>query len=135
MKERIKEIREVKHMTQAELANILGLTRACISQMECGKQKITPRTIDQLCNNLQVNREWLLKGRGLMFTDTPENSNIVSEDIKKEYHLTDEHYQLVIDFCKLTPVDRQKICNFYNSIKNIDFVQNAVDFFTVFEKP
>ncbi len=51
---RIKQLRTVKDISQEELSLISGLNRAFIGQLERGEKNATVRTIDKICNALEV---------------------------------------------------------------------------------
>lgn len=55
MKFRIKEIRESKGMTQTELSEKAGITRATIWKLETGEEEVTTsKTLASLANALDV---------------------------------------------------------------------------------
>ena len=55
MKFRIKEIRESKGMTQTELSEKAGITRATIWKLETGEEEVTTsRTLASIANALDV---------------------------------------------------------------------------------
>lgn len=54
-------------VTQAQLANLVGLTQAQISRLEKGLTKGTPKIVD-IADALGVNVYWLQTGNGLIET-------------------------------------------------------------------
>lgn len=58
--EKIKQTREAKHMKQGDFAKKLGLSQAAISQFESGARQPTPKTIERICEVLEVSREELV---------------------------------------------------------------------------
>ena len=61
--ERLKYARELLGLTQAELANLLGLKgAAAISKWEKEQREIKLSIMDKLATALQTNKEWLLTG-------------------------------------------------------------------------
>lgn len=53
MKNRLKEFREKKKMSQEELAEISGISRTTISDLENGKKEVTTNvTLEKLANAL-----------------------------------------------------------------------------------
>ena len=67
MKDRLKELRKRLNIKQRELAERLGVNVGLIGTWECGRQKIPPTRVYQICNEYHVRREWLEKGEGEMF--------------------------------------------------------------------
>lgn len=57
---RIKELREEKGLTQAQLAKAIGLTRIVISYYENGYSEPSVGTIEKLCNYFEVSADYLL---------------------------------------------------------------------------
>ena len=57
---RLRELRKEKNMTQAELANIIGLTQHGYSQIETGRKRISSDFVIKLCELYNVNAEYLL---------------------------------------------------------------------------
>lgn len=51
---RIKQLRTAKDISQEELSLVSGLNRAFIGQLERGEKNATVRTIDKICNALEV---------------------------------------------------------------------------------
>jgi transcriptional regulator with XRE-family HTH domain len=64
MKERIAEVRKAAGLSQAEMADRLGLSRNFISLMENGNRIPSDRTIADICREFSVNRVWLETGVG-----------------------------------------------------------------------
>jgi transcriptional regulator with XRE-family HTH domain len=64
MKERIAEVRKSAGLSQAEMADRLGLSRNFISLMENGNRIPSDRTIADICREFSVNRVWLETGVG-----------------------------------------------------------------------
>ncbi len=52
---KIKEIRQVKGMSQEIFANLLNLTRASIANIEQGRQRVTIHLIYDICKITEVN--------------------------------------------------------------------------------
>ena len=62
MNARIKQIRELKGLSQAEFAEMLNLKRNSISLIEVGKRNPSDRTILDICNTFNVSEKWLRTG-------------------------------------------------------------------------
>lgn len=50
---KIRELRESKGYTQEQLINVLTIGRTSLSNIEVGKQKLTLRNIEEICEALQ----------------------------------------------------------------------------------
>lgn len=64
MNERLKELRKHLHLTQRELAEKIGVSTSHVGDWECGRYKLTPARIAQICAALNVRREWFETGEG-----------------------------------------------------------------------
>ena len=64
MNKRIKEIRKMLDMTQAEFSSKIGLSRNFIAQIETGAKMPSDRTISDICREFNINKDWLLTGNG-----------------------------------------------------------------------
>ncbi len=57
---RIKEARKISGLSQAQVANLLGLHRPSISEAEAGNRKVSAEEISQLSEIYKVSSAWLL---------------------------------------------------------------------------
>lgn len=67
--DKIKTIREELGMTQKELAEKLGISRAQVANIEQGIRFIKPRMERDLTTYLNVSPSWLSSGKGEVFLD------------------------------------------------------------------
>lgn len=83
MKERIAEVRKAVGLSQAEMADRLGLSRNFISLMENGNRIPSDRTVTDICREFGVNRVWLETGVGEPFQpkDKREELKAVFADV------------------------------------------------------
>ena len=83
MKDRITEVRKNAGLSQAEMADRLGLSRNFISLMENGNRVPSDRTISDICREFSVNRVWLETGAGEPFQpkDKQEELRAVFADV------------------------------------------------------
>ena len=72
MNERIKEIRKKEGLSQQKFADKLGIARGNIAAYEVGKNSPSDAVISLICSKFNVNKEWLLTGKGDMY-DVPED--------------------------------------------------------------
>ena len=65
--ERLKYARQSRKMTQNTLAELIGVSRGVITNIELGKVKAPqPIVITALCDALLIGPEWLVHGKGEM---------------------------------------------------------------------
>ena len=67
MNSRIKELRNLLHLSQEEFANKIGLKQGSLSDLETGRAKIVDRIIILICSQFNVNEKWLKTGEGEIF--------------------------------------------------------------------
>ena len=58
--ERLRQLREDKDLSQADLAAMLGTTRQQIGKYETGRQDMTAAKLAALCRTLGVSADYLL---------------------------------------------------------------------------
>lgn len=73
MNNRIKELRKLAGLTQADFAAKLRLSQNYIAQIETGKRSPSDRTVDDICRAFGVSKEWLKAGIGDMFQQDAED--------------------------------------------------------------
>lgn len=64
MYERIRDLREDRDLTQAELARLLNCTQACYSHYESGKRDIPTEVLNRLADFYSVSTDYLLGRTG-----------------------------------------------------------------------
>ncbi len=64
---RIKEIRQLKGLTQKEFADSLGIVQGFLSGLERGKKFPSDTLLIALCHLYEINEDWLNTGAGDMF--------------------------------------------------------------------
>ena len=68
MKDRIKQLMEAQHMTQANFAALLGLNPATLSQLLTGKANPSLNHVEAIRKGFpNISYEWLIAGVGPMF--------------------------------------------------------------------
>ena len=70
--ERIKELRlsQEPRMSQEQFARRIGATPTVISRYEAGLREVSSTVRHSVCREFNVNREWLVNGRGEMTVPT-----------------------------------------------------------------
>lgn len=72
--ERIRKIRQECDLTIFQLSDKIGIPNRTISNYERGERKPSVEYLTLLYEHLNANPEWLLSGRGEMFTDKEKTS-------------------------------------------------------------
>ena len=95
IKDRIKELRKAKGLTQFEFADRLKVSRNNIAGYETGRTDPSASAISLICGTFSVSETWLRTGKGEMFSDTAREEEIAafmgdvlaaeSEDFRKRF--------------------------------------------------
>lgn len=97
MKDRIRKIRKDADLTQEKFAERLGIKRNTVATYETGKSEPMDNIIVSICREFNVNREWLLTGKGDMY-DVPEDEvAAVVSDLLEE---SNPFYDIIISIMK-----------------------------------
>ena len=95
MKDRLKELRKKLGLKQREVAERLGINVGQVGAWECGKERIPPARIYQLCKEFHVRREWLETGEGEMFEPGETEDERFVRMFSDFYDALDERYQKI----------------------------------------
>mgnify|MGYP004551225267 CR=1 FL=1 len=76
MLERLKRLRSVLSLTQAEFAEKLGIKQSTYSSIESGRYKLTDRYISQICMIFNVNENWIRTGEGPIFENVAKKQEM-----------------------------------------------------------
>ena len=95
IKDRIKELRKAKGLTQLEFADKLKVSRSNIASYETGKNELSSAVISLICRTFSVSETWLRTGEGEMFSENSREEQISAfmgdtlaaepEDFKKRF--------------------------------------------------
>lgn len=109
---RIIQIRKEYGVSQEEFAKRLGLSRNFINQVENGKKNFSDRTISDICQEFNINEEWLRNGTPPMEReyDMDEYSEITTIIGEKD----PKAKQAIIEYWKLSESDKELFWNFVN---------------------
>lgn len=107
--ERIKQIRKDKGLTQAEFGEKIGLKKTGASRIEQVGEPVNPRVIQLICNNFDINEEWLRYGTGEMYK---QRSDSLMAEVADRYGLTVRMAELVRSMCGLDAVIQEQVCDF-----------------------
>lgn len=106
MKDRIKQIRKDKELTQTEFGEKIGVKGNTITNYETGLRNPTDAVIHSICREFSINEEWLRTGNGEMKMKLNRNQEIAdfADELMQE---VDESFKkrLVIALSKLKESD------------------------------
>ena len=71
IRERIKEIRETLGISQRDFAKRIFISQSLLGDIELGNRNVNDRTIQLISTEFNVNKEWLLNGKGTIFAAPP----------------------------------------------------------------
>jgi transcriptional regulator with XRE-family HTH domain len=71
VRDRIRKVRETLNVSQREFAKRIFISQTLLGDIELGNRNINARTVQLIATEFKVNKEWLLSGRGDMFTSPP----------------------------------------------------------------
>ncbi len=125
--ERFKELRKAFGLSQEELGNKIGLSKSGISNIENGTRNVTDKHIKLICSEFPINENWLRTGVGEMKKKTPFDT---MEQLKKEFNLDEFSFNLVHEYLKLAPVQREKIRDFFYRV-----IESEENIFNIPETP
>jgi transcriptional regulator with XRE-family HTH domain len=118
--ERIAQLREKHSLTQEDLSNKLGITRASLSHYENNRREPDYNTIVNIANFFKVSIDYLM-GR------TDEIHNYLDEDVREfvdSLELSEENilekFALTIDGKKLTPEESKRFIAFVRAERDIN---------------
>ena len=69
--ERIKEIRLSLGISQREFSKRIFITQSFYGDIELGKKKTNDRIIHLISTQININKDWLVTGKGDMFSGPP----------------------------------------------------------------
>lgn len=88
--ERLKELRKSRKLSQGDVAKVLGVTRAAVSQYEMGVRKPSYEMMEVLADYFNVDMDYLL-GR----TDKTTTLAVPTSGQESEYYLDEETREIV----------------------------------------
>lgn len=117
MKTRIKEIRKILKLNQADFADKLGLARATIASYEVGNSLPSDRTINDMCREFNLQEQWLRTGEGPMFKQQSDIDNQLAAEVAKLIQSEDEFTKKLIHAYLSLPDDaKDKVKDFVTAL-------------------
>jgi len=119
MNERIKQVRLSAKLSQTEFAEKILVSRSAVCKMESGENSPSEQTVKLICQEFNVNGDWLRTGNGEMFVELSKDEQI-SAMLGEIQRLGDENfkYRLVSALCKLSESDWTALENLVDMISD-----------------
>lgn len=97
MPERLKVVRQARGLTQQQMAELLGVSRPSVTQLEGGRHQPSNEVLEIIVAKLEVSRNWLWFGSGPMEERSP-----VGGDVKVLPDLAgDDYLDIQLVSCKV----------------------------------
>ena len=115
MNERIKQLRKALGFTQQEFAERIGVKRNTIAQYEIGRNEPINSVLNLICNEYNVNPDWLRNGSGEMFI---EPATFSLDEYAQANKLNKTEISIIRGFIELDPETRQAIYSIFSNAFN-----------------
>lgn len=112
MKDRIKEIRKVRKLSQEKFGERLGVTKAAISRMELGTYNTTDTMIKLICTEFHIDEHWLRTGEGDM---TAQAKTFSLDELAQKNNLTSFEFDIVKALMTLDEDTRQALISHFKN--------------------
>jgi len=76
MPERLKVVRQARGLTQQQMAELLGVSRPSVTQLEGGRHQPSNEILEIIVDKLDVSRNWLWFGNGPMEEVSPVGGDV-----------------------------------------------------------
>jgi len=121
LKERLKELRNEKGITQEELSNYLNVSRSTIAGYETGKRKPEYETLQKLANYFNVSLDYLL-GSSNERSSADKIKNAISDDkeLQETWEQISQRENLQLLFKQTKDLDDSTIKQIIRIIKAIE---------------
>lgn len=97
MKERLRKIREYYNLNQRDFAKKIDIGSSTLAMFETGQRMPKDIHIRRICDEFNINENWLRNGEGEMFKQYPEDDEtalLVSEILESPEN---PFYQLILE--------------------------------------
>ena len=93
MKDRIKKIRTDNKLSMEKFGDRIGITRSSVCKLESGENNPSEQTLILICQEFNINDEWLRTGNGEMYLPPEDEVAAVVSDLLEE---DNPFYDLII---------------------------------------
>jgi transcriptional regulator with XRE-family HTH domain len=91
LKERLKAVRKTLNLTQKSFAKGIFISTSYYAGIEAGHRQVLDKTIDSICKVYNVNKGWVLTGKGGMFDTAPPDVRL--QELIDIYERLNPHFQ------------------------------------------
>jgi transcriptional regulator with XRE-family HTH domain len=91
LNERLKIIRKTLNLTQKSFAKGIFISTSYYAGIEAGYRQVLDKTVDSVCKVYNVNKDWVLTGKGGMFDTAPPNVRL--QELIDIYKRLNPHFQ------------------------------------------
>lgn len=105
-------MRKEQGLTQDEFAARIGITKSALSRLESGVNNPGPQTLQLICQQFGVRRDWLTDGTGPMRVPIDDDDQLVDAVLAGE----DDFIKAVIRGIAKTPGGWEKMREVFNAI-------------------
>lgn len=112
MNERIKQVRTEAHLSQRSFGDLIGISGPSVARLESGENNPSSQTVQLICQQFGVRKDWLLYGTGPMKPPAAEDDAIIDEVLAGD----DEFVKAVIRGIAKTPGGWEKMRDVFNAI-------------------
>lgn len=107
--ERWRSARKTLNLTQSQIGEEIGISKARISMYEKDGEEIPERSINAFCKSFNIDYLWLTEGEGEMFLEFPD---VAIDMIVDDYKLDETDRLLIQTYIESNDEDRKVIKNF-----------------------
>jgi transcriptional regulator with XRE-family HTH domain len=75
--ERIKSVRKALGISQKDFCGGIYLSQSFFAKIETGMRNPNERVYELICNKYKVNKDWLITGKGEMFSESPPDVELL----------------------------------------------------------
>lgn len=115
MKERLKELRNFLNLSQRDFSERINISQSTLAMLENDQRTLRDIHISQICNEFNVNEEWLRNGTGDMFI---QNDTFTLDEYAKRNDLSPLELDVVKGYMELDKDVRKKLMSHFKTIFN-----------------
>jgi len=113
LKNRFKLIREELKLTQKEFSQKIKIGQSTMAQLESGVREINDRHIKLICDEFNVNENWIRTGIGNMFNTAGNLLELITQSIPT---LDEMDKKFITEYVKLSPEQKKMFKGFLKSM-------------------
>lgn len=114
--ERIKIARNKLGLSQKDFGAGINISNNSIYRIENGTRNPSERTLEDICEVYNINKEWLLTGDESNGIFNKSDDGIITT-LKSKYNLDDLDTKIIKAYLSLSPIERQVLKDFISKVK------------------